>query len=142
MIVDPINREEYVASRGYGATLNGKKIRVSSSESLQDGLVSAGIAPSNINQRLESYIKNLQEFTRACQAIRSTGSAALDLAYVASGKFDGFWHPSLKPWDMRPYRHSPRSWGFVETSRAGKFLSLAISWLQTQSTSKRSFKNC
>ena len=51
VIVDPINREEYVASRGYGATLNGKKIRVSSSESLQDGLVSAGIAPSNINQR-------------------------------------------------------------------------------------------
>ena len=114
VIVDPINREEYVASRGYGATLNGKKIRVSSSESLQDGLVSAGIAPSNINQRLESYIKNLQEFTRACQAIRSTGSAALDLAYVASGKFDGFWHPSLKPWDIAA--------GIVIVREAGGFV--------------------
>ena len=114
VIVDPINREEYVASRGYGATLNGKKIRVSSSESLKDGLVSAGIAPSNINQRLESYIKNLREFTRACQAIRSTGSAALDLAYVASGKFDGFWHPSLKPWDIAA--------GIVIVREAGGFV--------------------
>ena len=92
----------------------GKKIRVSSSESLQDGLVSAGIAPSNINQRLESYIKNLQEFTRTCQAIRSTGSAALDLAYVASGKFDGFWHPSLKPWDIAA--------GIVIVREAGGFV--------------------
>ena len=114
VIVDPMNREEYVASRGYGATLNGKKIRVSNNEFLEDGLVSAGIAPGSVTQRLDSYIKNLQEFTRSCQAIRSTGSAALDLAYVASAKFDGFWHPSLKPWDIAA--------GIVIVREAGGFV--------------------
>ena len=57
-------------------------------------------AYNDLSKRCVSYIKNLEEFTRSCQAIRSTGSAALDLAYVASGKFDGFWHPSLKHWDI------------------------------------------
>ena len=114
VIVDPINREEYVASRGYGATLNAKRIRVSSSEFLQDGLVSSGISASSVTQRLDFYIKNLQAFTKSCQAIRSTGSAALDLAYVASGKLDGFWHPSLKPWDIAA--------GIVIVREAGGFV--------------------
>ena len=82
-------------------------------------LLSGKIIRSNIQrQRIYRFswrtVKNLQEFTRSCQAIRSTGSAALDLAYVASGKFDGFWHPSLKPWDIAA--------GIVIVREAGGFV--------------------
>ena len=100
VIIDPINQEEYVASRGYGATLNGKKIRVANNELLEDALIATGIAASSVPSRIEFYMPKLKEFTTTCQSIRSTGSAALDLAYVACGKTDGFWHPDLKPWDI------------------------------------------
>lgn len=114
VIIDPVNQEEYVASRGYGATLNGKKIRVTKTESLDETLIASGIASSSVNTRLDFYIGKLREFTAICQSVRSTGSAALDLAYVASGKTDGFWHPDLKPWDIAA--------GIVIVREAGGFV--------------------
>ena len=114
IILDPINQEEYVASRGYGATLNAKKMRVANRETLDEALIASGIAASSVSERLDFYIEKFKEFTRICQSVRSTGSAALDLAYVASGKTDGFWHPDLKPWDIAA--------GVVLVREAGGFI--------------------
>ncbi len=114
IIIDPVNQEEYVASRGYGATLNGKRIRVTKNESLEDALIATGIAANSVGARLDFYIAKLKEFTTICQSVRSTGSAALDLAYVASGKTDGFWQPDLKPWDIAA--------GVVVVREAGGFV--------------------
>lgn len=100
VIVDPVCNEEFVASRGAGAQLNGKRIRVSSAAKLEQAVLATGIPPGAIAAHLEAYMATLHTFTGACRAIRRTGSAALDLAYVAAGRFDGFWEPQLNSWDI------------------------------------------
>ncbi|MDH3640729.1 MAG: inositol monophosphatase [Gammaproteobacteria bacterium] len=100
VIVDPVCNEEFVASRGAGAQLNGKRIRVSSTAKLEEAVLATGIPPGSIAAHLDPYMATLHTFTGACRAIRRTGSAALDLAYVAAGRFDGFWEPQLNRWDI------------------------------------------
>ena len=100
VIVDPLRNEEFVASRGHGAQLNGRRIRVSSTIRLEEAVLSTGIPPGSIGTRLNSYLGVLGHFTGHCKAVRRLGSAALDLAYVAAGRVDGFWEPGLKPWDI------------------------------------------
>lgn len=100
VIVDPLKNDEFIASRGHGAQLNGKRIRVNPVARLSDALLCTGLPPAEVETSLASYMAQLQHFTAACRAVRRLGSAALDLAYVAAGRSDGFWEYGLKPWDV------------------------------------------
>jgi len=100
VIVAPMVNEEFVASRGKGASLNGKRIRVRNRVRLDKAIVASGLPPALQDQRIAPYSRMLVDCTSACAALRRTGSAALDLAYVAAGRFDGVWEPGLKPWDI------------------------------------------
>jgi len=101
VIVDPIKNEDYCASRGQGATLNSKRIRVSNRKSLEGALIGTGIPfmhPS-INH-LDKYLSMMSALLGDTAGIRRAGSAALDLAYVAAGRLDAFWEIGLKSYDM------------------------------------------
>ena len=99
VIVDPVRNEEWVASRGMGAQLNGKRIRVSQTRHLADAVIATGLPPG-ARGRVDVFNAAVAEFTDSCRNIRRQGSAALDLAYVASGRLDGFWEMGLAPWDI------------------------------------------
>ncbi|MCP4723586.1 MAG: inositol monophosphatase [bacterium] len=99
VIYDPCAEEMYIAEKGKGAFLNGKQIRVSYTDELNRSLLITGF-PYDIR---ESSINNLGLFNHMimkAQAVRRDGSAALDLAYLAAGRFDGFWELKLHPWDI------------------------------------------
>ena len=115
VIIDPIRHEEFVASRGHGAQLNGKRIRVSERAKLGECVLGTGIPPHETGKRLEPYMRQLSGFTGECRAIRRGGSAALDLAYVAAGRLDGFWEMGLSRWDIAA--------GIVLIREAGGFVS-------------------
>jgi myo-inositol-1(or 4)-monophosphatase len=100
VIVDPVRNETFTASRGDGAQLNNRRIRVSPRTKLEDALLLTGIPFSDVEKNLDAYMAMLGDFTRHCRGIRRAGSAALDLAYVAAGRGDGFWEYGLKPWDI------------------------------------------
>jgi myo-inositol-1(or 4)-monophosphatase len=100
IIVDPLKNDEFIASRGHGAQLNGKRIRVNPVTRLEDALLNTGIPPGSVEPDLDRYMAQLKHFTGTCRAVRRLGSAALDLAYVAAGRSDGFWEIGLKPWDI------------------------------------------
>ena len=99
VVYDPIKEELFAASRGEGATLNGRRIRVTAPRDLSGALLGTGI-PFRENQDLELFIKTLRALLPGTAGIRRAGSAALDLAYVAAGRLDGFWEIGLHPWDM------------------------------------------
>lgn len=102
VVLDPVKREEFTATRGKGAALNGRRIRVSSKTSLAGSLIATGIP---FNERTLKYIKpylNSMEniLAQNSAGIRRMGAASLDLAYVAAGRYDGFWEMKLQPWDI------------------------------------------
>lgn len=101
VIVDPCKREEYTASRGKGAQLNGRRIRVANRTGLEGALIGTGI-PFNgyALEHIEPYLNCLKDIASQTAGVRRPGAAALDLAYVAAGRFDGFWELNLKPWDI------------------------------------------
>lgn len=101
VVIDPIKREEYTAVRGRGAQLNGKRIRVSSARQLEGSLLATGI-PFRPNQKaiVEPYMNILKALSTETAGVRRQGAAALDLAYVAANRYDGFWEFGLQPWDM------------------------------------------
>ncbi len=95
---DPTRNEIFAAERGNGATLNNKPIRVSATEDLGDALLVTGF-PYDIKFR-EKFARNLTELLLSSRGVRRDGSAAIDMAYVACGRFDGFWEEGLSPWDV------------------------------------------
>ncbi len=95
---DPTRDELFAAEREHGATLNGKPIRVSSAEKLGDSLIVKGF-PYDFKQR-EDFARHLTDFLLTSRGVRRDGSAAIDMAYVACGRFDGFWEEGLNPWDV------------------------------------------
>ncbi len=99
VIYDPIRNELFAAARGYGATLNDRRIRVSTLKKLEEALIGTGFPHREIEQFLP-FLKILENIFPKCAGIRRAGSAALDLAYVAAGRLDGFWEAHLKAWDM------------------------------------------
>jgi len=99
VIYNPVSQELFAASRGAGATLDGKRLRVSKRVGLDDALLATGYT-HNGKADTEAYEKTLEHFTRTCSGIRRQGSAALELAYVAAGRLDGYWQFNLKPWDV------------------------------------------
>ena len=97
VIYDPTRDEMFAAEKGGGATLNGRKIHVSEVEDLNRALLVTGF-PYNLQMR-ERFVELFSRFILNAQAVRRDGSAALDLAYVACGRFDGFWEDGLNAWD-------------------------------------------
>ena len=100
VIYDPSRQELFTAIRGMGSQLDGRKIRVSKQGKLQGCLLGTGFPYRNDEECLKVYLEMFSDFAKVVGAIRRPGSAALDLAYVASGRYDGFWEFSLKPWDV------------------------------------------
>lgn len=98
VVYDPSRDEMFAAERGQGATLNDRSIRVSDVEELNRAMVCTGF-PYNVRER-HDFAREFANFTLNAQAVRRDGSAAIDLAYVACGRFDGFWEDGLNPWDM------------------------------------------
>ena len=98
VVYDPIRDEMFAAERGQGASLNGRRISVSSTTILGRALLCTGF-PYDVRQRSE-FARHFANFIMHAQGVRRDGAAALDLAYVAAGRFDGFWEEGLKPWDV------------------------------------------
>jgi myo-inositol-1(or 4)-monophosphatase len=99
VIFDPNSGEVYAASKGNGATLNGKSIQVSKIEALGSSLLATGF-PYDDFGREEQYIKLFQELMHSTRGMRRLGSAALDMAWTACGRFEGFYEYGLNPWDV------------------------------------------
>ena len=98
VIYDPLRDELFAAERGEGATLNGRRIRVSEVDDLNRAMVCTGF-PYNVREEAD-FGRHFTNFIMHAQSVRRDGSAALDLAYVACGRFDGFWEEGLRPWDV------------------------------------------
>lgn len=99
VVYDPARNDLFTASKGAGAFLNEKRIRVTKRDKLADALIGTGFPYSNL-EKLDEYLKMFRVMTEKCAGLRRPGSAALDLAYVAAGRFDGFFEKGLKPWDI------------------------------------------
>jgi myo-inositol-1(or 4)-monophosphatase len=98
VVYDPLRDEMFAAERGQGASLNGRRINVSRTITLSSALLCTGF-PYDVRQRSE-FARHFASFIMHAQGVRRDGAAALDLAYVAAGRFDGFWEEGLKPWDV------------------------------------------
>lgn len=99
VIFDPNRNELFTASKGRGAYLNDRRIRVSKRVRLNEALIGTGF-PFRQFDHLDAYLAMFKELTQKTAGIRRPGSAALDLAWVACGRIDGFWELGLSPWDM------------------------------------------
>jgi len=99
VVYDPNLDEMFTAEKGSGAFVNGKRLKVSTSGSLAESLLVTGF-PYDITANPNNAVEHFVHFLMAAQGIRRLGSAAMDLSYVAAGRFDGFWEVSLNPWDM------------------------------------------
>lgn len=98
IVHDPVRDETWFAERGRGATLNGAPIAVSAVRDLGEALIGTGF-PYDRRARAGFYLGFVADFMQRARDVRRAGSAALDLCYVACGRFDGFWEWHLKPWD-------------------------------------------
>lgn len=121
IVYDPVREETFVAQRGGGATLNGQPIRVSAVHDLQRALLATGFAYDR-QERSDFYLRFVRDFMRQAQDFRRAGSAALDLCYVACGRFDAFWEWNLRPWDTAAGTLIVReAGGTVSDFRGGSF---------------------
>ena len=118
VVFNPINQELFTATRGAGAQLDGKRIRASQRKGMQRALVGTGFPFRELNH-LESFMDGVATVTRHAAGIRRSGSAALDLAYVAAGRLDGFWEFGLAPWDMAAGALLVREAGGIVTNCEG-----------------------
>ncbi|QQS49108.1 MAG: inositol monophosphatase [Acidobacteriota bacterium] len=98
VIYDPSRDELFAAERGSGATLNGASIRVSGIDHLERALLVSGF-PYDVREKMDSYLPAWKRFLECAQGVRRFGAAAIDMAYVACGRLDGFWEKGLNPWD-------------------------------------------
>ena len=98
VVLDPVRQELFLAESGGGASLNGMPMRVASTPSLNEALLVTGFA-YDIRQSPNNNLDHFSRFALRAQGLRRTGAAALDLSYVAAGRFDGFWELKLQPWD-------------------------------------------
>lgn len=115
VIYDPLSQDLYTASRGRGAQLNDRRLRVSNCEGLQGALLGSSFPFHNRSEFVDKHYEIFKEVFVQCADVRRTGSAALNLAYVAAGRLDGFWESGLKPWDIAA--------GLLLVREAGGFVS-------------------
>jgi myo-inositol-1(or 4)-monophosphatase len=100
VVYDPLRQELFTASRGQGAQLDGRRIRVSGQTTLERSLIGTGFPFRDGEKELEPYLAMFAKILKHTSGIRRPGAAALDLAYVAAGRLDAFWETGLKPWDL------------------------------------------
>ncbi|MDE0662196.1 MAG: inositol monophosphatase family protein [Gammaproteobacteria bacterium] len=100
VVVDHVRNEEFTASRGSGARLNGRRIRVGERDRIDDSIIAGGLPFPSVASHIDAYSDILKEFMGRCRTLRRQGAAALDLAYLAAGRVDGFFELGLKPWDI------------------------------------------
>lgn len=122
VIYDPLRQELFTASRGAGATVDGRRMRVSDTRLLEKSLIGTGFpykqdADSDL---LDAYMEMLKAAMRATSGVRRPGAAALDLAYVAAGRLDGFWEIGLKIWDVAAGVLMIQECGGLVTDLAGR----------------------
>jgi len=98
VIYNPVTQDLFTASRGKGASLNGKRIRVSNRSKLESALISTGMPKQK--RHLQSYFASIEQMHGSIAGIRRSGSTTLDLAYVAAGFLDAYWNVETQPWDM------------------------------------------
>ncbi|MET0649590.1 MAG: inositol monophosphatase family protein, partial [Pyrinomonadaceae bacterium] len=98
VVYDPTRGELFAAERGEGATLNGRRIHASETSELNRALICTGF-PYDVRERT-NFERHFRDFIMKAQSVRRDGAAALDLAYVAAGRFDGFYEEGLRPWDV------------------------------------------
>ncbi|MBL4693191.1 MAG: inositol monophosphatase [Magnetovibrio sp.] len=113
VVYNPITDEMFWAEKGQGAFLNGRRLRVSARSTMADGLFSTGMPFLGMNKD-DRFLERLERVMRVSSGIRRFGAAALDLAYVAAARYDGFWECGLQPWDMAA--------GIVLVREAGGFV--------------------
>jgi len=99
VVYDPLLDELFAATRGAGATVNGRTLRVSEERELGRALLATGFA-YDVHRSREDNLDHFATFVKQVRGLRRDGSAALDLCYVAAGRFDGFWELKLHPWDV------------------------------------------
>lgn len=97
-VYDPFRKELFFAEKGKGATRNGKRIHVSKNRRLTDCLIATGF-PYDRREKMNTYLPIFRSFLMKVQDLRRAGAAAIDLCYVACGRFDGYWEINLQPWD-------------------------------------------
>lgn len=114
VVYNPAMDELYTAERGSGAFLNDRRMRVSARRNIEDSVIGTGV-PHIGRGNHSAYIRELIPVMARCSGVRRLGSAALDLAYVAAGRFDGFWENGLSAWDVAA--------GMVLIREAGGFVS-------------------
>jgi len=114
LVYNPITDEMYTAERGYGAFLNDRRIRVSARRDLAQSLIATGL-PFMGQKHHEVELVELEAVMQKTAGVRRFGSAALDLAYVAAGRYDGYWEHALNPWDIAA--------GLLLVREAGGFVS-------------------
>ena len=100
VVYDPLRQELFTASRGQGAHLEGRRIRVSGQKQLERALVGTGFPYRQADSELQPYLDMLGKVVRNTSGVRRPGAAALDLAYVAAGRLDAFWETGLATWDL------------------------------------------
>lgn len=99
VVFDPNRNELFTATKGSGAFLNDRRIRVSKRTKLQDALVGTGF-PYRVFEHVDTYLAVFKELTEKTSGLRRPGAASLDLCYVGCGRYDAFWEFGLAPWDM------------------------------------------
>lgn len=99
VVYDPFKEELFTASRGAGASLDGKRIRVANTSRFNSAILATGFAYRK-TEALDTHLPTFNRILGECADVRRAGSAALDLAYVAAGRLDGYWERGLQPWDM------------------------------------------
>jgi myo-inositol-1(or 4)-monophosphatase len=120
VVYDPIRREEFIASRGRGAQLNGHRIRVGDRQDPAEALFGTGIPfLGHCDEHMDWYTASLAAVTGHSMGVRRAGAASLDLAYVAAGRLDGFWEMGLNPWDIAAGALLVREAGGLITDLAG-----------------------
>ncbi len=119
VVFDPIKNELFSAARGDGAQLNGKRIRVTEHKGIKGSLLGTGF-PFKQPRHLDTYLETFKAVHPHAAGIRRAGSAALDLAYVAAGRLDGFWEIGLNSWDMAAGVLLVREAGGIVTDFSGE----------------------
>jgi len=114
LIYDPLRDEEFAAEKGQGAYLNDQRLRVSARRALNQSVVATGVPTIRGAESITPFLKQLASLSDKVSAIRRLGSAALDLAYVAAGRYEAYWENALSPWDVAA--------GLVIVREAGGFV--------------------
>lgn len=118
VVFDPVRQEMFAASRGSGASLDNRRIRVATGNGLRDAMIATGV-PAKRLADLDAQTAESHALCREGAILRRSGSAALDLAYVAAGRLDGFWEWGLRPWDIAAGILLVREAGGIVAGRGG-----------------------